>query len=225
MPPGRAETIWRSAGWARRAKSGISPMRVFRASPTASRTCSGRSASSRVIASTSSPAAFPELYVAALGTLKNRSVFCPLFSAFGPEPIRARLTIGQARVLVTTRVALPAQGRAAARRAARPRARPARRRRPASRRGCPARSDYHALMAEAERPLRDRADRSRGHGAPALHQRHDRQAQGRGPRARGGRRPSHHREARPRPAPGRHLLVHGRSRLGDRAPPTASSRR
>jgi acetyl-CoA synthetase len=44
----------------------------------------------------------PELYVAALGTLKNRSVFCPLFSAFGPEPILTRLAIGQARVLVTT---------------------------------------------------------------------------------------------------------------------------
>ena len=44
----------------------------------------------------------PELYIAALGTLKNRSIFCPLFSAFGPEPIRARLTIGQTRVLVTT---------------------------------------------------------------------------------------------------------------------------
>jgi len=44
----------------------------------------------------------PELYVAALGTLKNRSIFCPLFSAFGPEPIRARLAIGQAQVLVTT---------------------------------------------------------------------------------------------------------------------------
>lgn len=44
----------------------------------------------------------PELYVAALGTLKNRSVFCPLFSAFGPEPIRARLAMGQAKVLVTT---------------------------------------------------------------------------------------------------------------------------
>ena len=44
----------------------------------------------------------PELYVTALGTLKNRSVFCPLFSAFGPEPIRSRLTIGTARVLVTT---------------------------------------------------------------------------------------------------------------------------
>ena len=44
----------------------------------------------------------PALYIAALGTLKNRSVFCPLFSAFGPEPIRARLGIGRARVLVTT---------------------------------------------------------------------------------------------------------------------------
>jgi acetyl-CoA synthetase len=44
----------------------------------------------------------PELYVAALGTLKHRAVFCPLFSAFGPEPIRTRLAIGQARVLVTT---------------------------------------------------------------------------------------------------------------------------
>jgi acetyl-CoA synthetase len=44
----------------------------------------------------------PELFVAAFGTLKNRSVFCPLFSAFGPEPIRARLTIGGAAVLVTT---------------------------------------------------------------------------------------------------------------------------
>jgi acetyl-CoA synthetase len=44
----------------------------------------------------------PELYVAALGTLKNRSIFCPLFSAFGPDPIRARLAIGKATVLVTT---------------------------------------------------------------------------------------------------------------------------
>ncbi|RPH75902.1 MAG: acetate--CoA ligase [Candidatus Rokuibacteriota bacterium] len=44
----------------------------------------------------------PELYVAALGTLKYGAVFCPMFSAFGPEPIRARMTIGRARVLVTT---------------------------------------------------------------------------------------------------------------------------
>ncbi|MCI0701594.1 MAG: acetate--CoA ligase, partial [Planctomycetia bacterium] len=44
----------------------------------------------------------PELYVAALGALKHRCIVSPLFSAFGPEPLRSRLTIGQARVLVTT---------------------------------------------------------------------------------------------------------------------------
>jgi acetyl-CoA synthetase len=44
----------------------------------------------------------PELYVAALGALKNGSVFCPLFSAFGPEPIQQRMDIGQGKVLVTT---------------------------------------------------------------------------------------------------------------------------
>lgn len=44
----------------------------------------------------------PELYVAALGTLKNTSVFCPLFSAFGPEPIYQRLSRGDAKILVTT---------------------------------------------------------------------------------------------------------------------------
>jgi acetyl-CoA synthetase len=43
-----------------------------------------------------------ELYVAALGTLKYGAVFCPLFSAFGPEPIAQRLALGDARVLVTT---------------------------------------------------------------------------------------------------------------------------
>jgi len=31
-------------------------------------------------------------------------VFCPLFSAFGPEPITQRLGIGEGRVLVTTDV-------------------------------------------------------------------------------------------------------------------------
>ncbi|WP_306899692.1 acetate--CoA ligase [Arthrobacter sp. B1I2] len=45
----------------------------------------------------------PELYVAVLGTFKNGSVFCPLFSAFGPEPVRQRLHLGTGRVLVTTR--------------------------------------------------------------------------------------------------------------------------
>ncbi|MCL4863195.1 MAG: AMP-binding protein, partial [Caldilineaceae bacterium] len=44
----------------------------------------------------------PELYIAALGALKNISVFCPLFSAFGPEPVFQRLSRGDAKVLVTT---------------------------------------------------------------------------------------------------------------------------
>lgn len=44
----------------------------------------------------------PTTYIAALGTLKQRAVFCPLFSAFGPEPIFQRLHKGEARVLVTT---------------------------------------------------------------------------------------------------------------------------
>ncbi len=44
----------------------------------------------------------PELYIAAFGTLKNGSVFSPLFSAFGPEPIKARMTIGNAKALITS---------------------------------------------------------------------------------------------------------------------------
>ena len=45
----------------------------------------------------------PELYFAALGALKAGAVFTPLFSAFGPEPIRSRMEIGEANVLVTSR--------------------------------------------------------------------------------------------------------------------------
>jgi acetyl-CoA synthetase len=44
----------------------------------------------------------PELHVVALGTLARRAVFCPLFSAFGPEPIFTRLSQGRAKLLVTT---------------------------------------------------------------------------------------------------------------------------
>jgi len=44
----------------------------------------------------------PDLYVAVIGTLKHGSVLCPLFSAFGPEPIRERLHLGRGSVLVTT---------------------------------------------------------------------------------------------------------------------------
>jgi acetyl-CoA synthetase len=44
----------------------------------------------------------PELFVTVLGTLKAGCVFSPLFSAFGPEPIRSRLELSGASVLVTT---------------------------------------------------------------------------------------------------------------------------
>jgi len=45
----------------------------------------------------------PDLYVAALGTWKAGALLCPLFSAFGPEPLRQRLALGGATALVTTR--------------------------------------------------------------------------------------------------------------------------
>jgi acetyl-CoA synthetase len=91
----------------------------------------------------------PALYVAALGTLKHRSVFCPLFSAFGPEPVGARLGIGQAQVLVTT-PALYAR-KVAPQRAALPDLRHVLLvgdgREPTA---VPGTEDYHALMARAE---------------------------------------------------------------------------
>ncbi|HVY47749.1 MAG TPA: acetate--CoA ligase, partial [Minicystis sp.] len=44
----------------------------------------------------------PELYVACLGALRAGAVFSPLFSAFGPEPVAARMKLGEGVVLVTT---------------------------------------------------------------------------------------------------------------------------
>mgnify|MGYP005991501723 CR=1 FL=1 len=44
----------------------------------------------------------PELYYAVLGSLRNGTVVTPLFSAFGPEPIAARIRLGSGRILVTT---------------------------------------------------------------------------------------------------------------------------
>jgi acetyl-CoA synthetase len=44
----------------------------------------------------------PELYLAALGTLKHGAILAPLFAAFGPEPIRQRIEIGEGKVIVTT---------------------------------------------------------------------------------------------------------------------------
>lgn len=44
----------------------------------------------------------PALYYAALGALKNGSIFCPMFPDFGPEPVLQRMSRGNAQVLVTS---------------------------------------------------------------------------------------------------------------------------
>ena len=44
----------------------------------------------------------PELYVTAIGALKRRAVFCPMFSVFGPGPIQERMVRGRGVALVTT---------------------------------------------------------------------------------------------------------------------------
>src|SRR3990172_2619274 len=43
----------------------------------------------------------PELYIAFFGALKVGAVVGPLFSAFGPDPVRDRLADGGARILLT----------------------------------------------------------------------------------------------------------------------------
>jgi len=45
----------------------------------------------------------PELFISALGAWKRGAILTPLFSAFGPEPVRARMRIAQPSVLVTTK--------------------------------------------------------------------------------------------------------------------------
>ena len=45
---------------------------------------------------------FPELYFAVFGTLKRGAVIGPLFSAFGPDPVKDRLEDSGAKVLITT---------------------------------------------------------------------------------------------------------------------------
>jgi acetyl-CoA synthetase len=141
----------------------------------------------------------PELYVAVLGALELGAVACPLYAAFGPEPIRQRIELGQGRVLVASETLY-------------------------RRKVAPVRAELatleHVLLVRAEGggdlPLRDPADRPRGAGAAALHQRHHRHAQGRDPRPRGGARPPRHRRLGPRPAPRRRVLVHRRPGLGHR---------
>ena len=44
----------------------------------------------------------PELYIAALGAWKVGAVFCPLFASFGPGPVKSRLEVGRAKVLIAS---------------------------------------------------------------------------------------------------------------------------
>lgn len=43
-----------------------------------------------------------ELYVAAFGCWKAGAVFCPLFSAFGPGPLKSRLELSKAKLLIAS---------------------------------------------------------------------------------------------------------------------------
>ncbi len=94
--------IWPCVGLARMASSRSTRTVGLTNWRTVSPTSCGTRGSGKATVSMRWPAASQMLYIAALGTLKNRSVFCPLFSAFDPEPIRTRMTIGQAKVLMTT---------------------------------------------------------------------------------------------------------------------------
>ena len=154
----------------------------------------------------------PELYVSALGTLKNGSVFSPLFSAFGPEPIRTRLSIGRAKVFVTTQtlyerkvaslretlpdlehVILVGQEGAVT--------------------DVEGTLDYHRLMLAAADELT--IEPTAPDDVALIHFTSGTTGKPEdGARARGRRRPPRHREARPRPPPRRRLLVHGGPRDG-----------
>ena len=99
---GPLATRTRCDGSAGPATAATSRTRTFAPKPAASRMCSAHLGvgNGEVVATLSGR--IPALYIAALGTLKNGSVFTPLFSAFGPDPIAARMTLSHARVLVTT---------------------------------------------------------------------------------------------------------------------------
>ena len=138
--------------------------------------------------------------------------FCPLFSAFGPEPVFQRLSRGEARVLLTTEAPIPAKGPAAAGGPSPPDPRPAGglRRSPGTWRVVPC-----AAHGGVFGGLHHSADRPRRPGPAALHQRYHRTAQGRHPRPQRRADPLPDGKVRPGFSPRGRLLVHRRPRLGD----------
>ena len=155
--------------------------------------------------------------MAALGTLKHGSVFAPLFAAFGPEPIRQRLRLGDGAGAGHDPGALPPEGGRM------------REQLPAAARTC----CWSTPAGERAAPGRGRLRRAHGRRRPGPSSRSRR------PRPRTWRcctSPAA-RPARPRarstctrpwspttrpapvalgPAPRRHVLVHRRPGLGDR---------
>ena len=100
MPMVHDATTWPCAGWARTAACAISPTATSRNRVTAANVLAslGVAKGGRVHPGR----AYSRPLHRSLGTLKHVSVFCPLFAAFGPEPIYQRLSRGDATVLVTT---------------------------------------------------------------------------------------------------------------------------
>ena len=157
----------------------------------------------------------PALYATVLGTLAAGAVYCPLFSAFGPEPVRARLQLGSVRVLVTTdllyrrkvaviRNELPGLEHVLVVRT------------PGAGDLPDGTQDFDEAMRAASPDFSVVRTVAGGLRAAALHQRHDGHAEGCAARACRGHGACRDGALGARPAARRRLLVHGRPGLGHR---------
>ena len=105
VPPSataRGRPAWRSASLPRGSRPSSAPTASSPRTRAASPMCCVRLGVQRGERVASLLGRVPALYATVLGTLAAGAVYCPLFSAFGPEPVKARLALGSARVLVTT---------------------------------------------------------------------------------------------------------------------------
>ena len=211
----------RAAGRSRRRSAGTRPPATCARSPTAScREASSRFANvlrslgrrARATRSSSSAGGSRSSTSRCWAGCKLGAAVSPLFSAFGPEPIATRVNLGRGKVLVTTEALYQKK---------------------VAKIAVPMPTLEHVLRVDSARvprglrgglaAVRGGGHRGRRHLVPALHQRHDRHAQGRGARARRGGDALRHR------ARWRSTCIPTTSsgapptRAGSPAPPTASS--